>query len=190
MIVGYLTFNFDLCNNELPSGGEKKIILASRPILFIFFNFQKKKKKSLMKVSRVQNKDHWGQGRFLRATIKLPSNCKGMKAIWEGRQGSLSIWEGHQGNSACYFAFHTCCMMESWKGKMAIEWKGCGSSCLWFFVFLGASRQQCGASTASAVDAVDHFAPWVTRKKNSASVRGRKNKTKQTFPVSTLIPTS
>ena len=28
----------------------------------------------------MQNKDHRGQGSLLRANIKVPSNCKGMKA--------------------------------------------------------------------------------------------------------------
>ena len=36
------------------------------------------------------------------------------------------------------------------KGTTTTEWKGHGSSCLWFLVFFGALRQQCGASTAIA----------------------------------------
>ena len=45
---------------------------------------------------------YWGQGNFLRANIKLPSNCRGMKASQQFEKGIKAVCQcgklGHQGN--------------------------------------------------------------------------------------------
>ena len=53
--------------------------------------------------TRVQNKDHRGQGSFLRANIKLPSNCKGMKASQQFEKGIKAVCQHGKGIKASVF---------------------------------------------------------------------------------------
>ena len=51
----------------------------------------------------MQNKDHWGQGRILRANIKLPSNCKGMKASQQFEKGIKAVCQHGKGIKEFFF---------------------------------------------------------------------------------------